>query len=268
MNSLKLDYLVNNNRKLQNQKRYLIKTLESDLKKLSTEMRKSEIEMQRDAFITSTNAQTKLKQIYTIVKESLGYVKEVVEFMNFELGDQIHGKLQADEDPAQELPKRIGSQPELVKASAENTESGTMRVQTNGDSQKTLDHYFYKNIHEIAEAVLSVLCELYQEGQTQTQLEVVHLFTLIQSKTDKSVVQDIYNRFFAQNRIHFLQSIKRTFNRNATLEREKAEMRRKVEELTKALKGSRTTLSLPRETTPRNAAQPAEEEPGSPLAVT
>lgn len=61
----------------------------------------------------------------------------------------------------------------------------------------TLEHYFYKNIHEIAEVILSIICELYQEAQTQTQLEVVHLFTLIQSKTDKSVVQDIYNRFFA-----------------------------------------------------------------------
>ncbi len=56
MNSLKLDYLVNNNRKLQLQKRFLEKTLEKDLKNLATEMRKAEIEMQRDAFITSQQA--------------------------------------------------------------------------------------------------------------------------------------------------------------------------------------------------------------------
>ncbi len=56
MNSLKLDFLVNNNKKLQLQKRFLEKTLEKDLKNLATEMRRAEIDMQRDAFITSQTA--------------------------------------------------------------------------------------------------------------------------------------------------------------------------------------------------------------------
>ena len=56
MNSLKLDFLVNNNKKLKLQKRFLEKTLEKDLKNLSTEMRRAEIDMQRDAFITSQAA--------------------------------------------------------------------------------------------------------------------------------------------------------------------------------------------------------------------
>ncbi len=57
MNSLKLDFLVNNNKKLQLQKRFLEKTLEKDLKNLTTEMRRAEIDMQRDAFLTSQAAQ-------------------------------------------------------------------------------------------------------------------------------------------------------------------------------------------------------------------
>jgi len=57
MNSLKLDFLVNNNKKLQLQKRFLEKTLDKDLKNLATEMRRAEIDMQRDTFINSQAAQ-------------------------------------------------------------------------------------------------------------------------------------------------------------------------------------------------------------------
>jgi hypothetical protein len=60
MNSLKLDYLINNNKKLQLQKKFLEKNLDKDLKNLATEMRKAEIDMQRDAFITSQHAQNRI----------------------------------------------------------------------------------------------------------------------------------------------------------------------------------------------------------------
>ncbi len=53
MNQLKLDFLVNNNKKLQLQKRFLEKTLDKDLRDLGTEVRKAEIEMQREAVISS-----------------------------------------------------------------------------------------------------------------------------------------------------------------------------------------------------------------------
>lgn len=53
MNSLKLDYLMNNNKKLQLQKKFLEKTLDRDLKNLQTEMNKAQIEMQRDTFVSS-----------------------------------------------------------------------------------------------------------------------------------------------------------------------------------------------------------------------
>ena len=53
MNSLKLDYLLNNNKKLQLQKKFLEKTLDRDLKNLQTEMNKAQIEMQRDTFVSS-----------------------------------------------------------------------------------------------------------------------------------------------------------------------------------------------------------------------
>lgn len=56
MNSLKLDFLVNNNKKLQLQKRFLEKTLEKDLKNLTTEMRRAEIDIQREYSILSTVA--------------------------------------------------------------------------------------------------------------------------------------------------------------------------------------------------------------------
>ena len=45
MNSLKLDYLLNNNKKLHMQKKFLEKTLDRDLKNLQTLMNKAEIDM-------------------------------------------------------------------------------------------------------------------------------------------------------------------------------------------------------------------------------
>ncbi len=48
--------------------------------------------MQRDTFVSSQQAQNRLHQMYSVVKESLHYVKEVVMFMNFEMGDHIVSK--------------------------------------------------------------------------------------------------------------------------------------------------------------------------------
>jgi len=47
-------------------------------------------------------------------------------------------------------------------------------------------------------------------------------------------VQELFNRFFAQTKIQFIQYVTRTVTRNYTLEREKAEMRRKLEEIQKS----------------------------------
>jgi hypothetical protein len=44
MNTLKLDYLLNNNKKLHLQKKFLEKTLDKDMKNLQTLMNKAEIE--------------------------------------------------------------------------------------------------------------------------------------------------------------------------------------------------------------------------------
>jgi hypothetical protein len=44
-------------------------------------------------------------------------------------------------------------------------------------------------------------------------------------------VQELYNKFFAQSKIKFIQHLSRTLTRNHTLEREKAELRRKLEEV-------------------------------------
>ncbi len=112
MNSLKLDYLLNNNKKLQLQKRFLEKTLDKDLKNLTSELRKSEIEIQRDTVISSQQAQSKLNQMYQLVKESLSYVKEVVMFMNFDIGDQIYTAAAAGKQVNEgtlEVPKRGAS---------------------------------------------------------------------------------------------------------------------------------------------------------------
>lgn len=48
-------------------------------------MRKTELEIQREVYMTSQSAQTRLSNMYTIIKESLRYVKEVIGFMNFEV---------------------------------------------------------------------------------------------------------------------------------------------------------------------------------------
>jgi hypothetical protein len=106
MNSLKLDYLLNNNKKLQLQKKFLEKTLDRDLKNLQTEMNKAQIEMQRDTFVSSQQAQNRLHKMYSVVKESLNYVKEVVLFMNFEMGDHIVGKGGPGTGTELEVPKR------------------------------------------------------------------------------------------------------------------------------------------------------------------
>jgi hypothetical protein len=55
MNSLKLDYLLNNNKKLHLQKKFLEKTLDKDLKNLQTLMNKAEIDMQRDGAQVSSH---------------------------------------------------------------------------------------------------------------------------------------------------------------------------------------------------------------------
>lgn len=43
--------------------------------------------------------------MYLIVQESLSYVKEVVQFMNFEMGDQIYARVHDDREKVN-LPKR------------------------------------------------------------------------------------------------------------------------------------------------------------------
>ena len=165
MNSLKLDYLVNNNKKLQLQKRFLEKTLEKDLKNLTTEMRRAEIDMQRDAFLTSQAAQQKLNNMYLIVKESLSYVKEVVQFMNFEMGDQIYARVQDDREEVN-LPKRKQDQelPSPSKDEDNKVDNDNMPQQANLGS-KPIEFYFQKNIYEISEILLSLICEIFQESK-------------------------------------------------------------------------------------------------------
>jgi hypothetical protein len=97
-------------------------------------------------------------------------------FMNFEMGDQIYGMHQENESQV-DLPKR-------------HQEAGTPKQdlpqqQPEGES---LDFYVSRHLPELLEAVLSILCEIYQDSRIPTILDIVHLFTLIQTKTDKRVV--------------------------------------------------------------------------------
>jgi hypothetical protein len=55
--------------------------------------------------------------MYLIVQESLTYVKEVVQFMNFEMGDQIYARVHDDREEVH-LPKRKQDQ-ELPSPSKE-----------------------------------------------------------------------------------------------------------------------------------------------------
>lgn len=190
-------------------------------------MQKADLEVARESFISAKQAQQRLQQMFTFSRDSLAYVKDIVLFMKFDVGEQIQGSPTQKEvtEPEVELPKRPQDEAEVHD----------QRDTPKSLEAKPLEYFFTRNIPEIAEVTLSVLFELYEEGNTKTPLDIVHLYAYLQSKTDKSVVQDLYNRFFAQNRIHFTQYLKRTFNRNATLEREKAEMRRKLDEQAKAI---------------------------------
>ena len=160
MNSLKLDYLLNNNRKLHLQKKFLEKTIEKDLRNLQTEMQKSEIDMQRDAFITSQQAQQKLGQMYTVVRDSLSYIREVVQFMNFDVGEKINGKVQ-EYEPELKVPQKRASQMSLTDQQPRQASIDDSPAQIQTTEDKNLEYFFRRNIHELAEVVLSVLCELY-----------------------------------------------------------------------------------------------------------
>lgn len=164
--------------------------------------------------------------MFTFSRDSLAYVKDIVLFMKFDVGEQIQGSATQKDmnEPEVELPKRRQDEVEVEDPPSPKSLEA-----------KPLEYFFNRNIPEIAEVTLSVLFELYEQASTKTPLDIIHLYAYLQSKTDKAVVQDLYNRFFAQNRIHFTQYLKRTFNRNATLEREKAEARRKLEDQAKSM---------------------------------
>ena len=110
---MKLEYLVNNNRKLQLQKRFLEKALNKNLEDLNMIKQKAEVEILRDSFISSKQAQLKLQQIFGFSKDSLMYVKDIILFMKFDVGDQIQGKIQLDpqNDQESQIPTRKNSQP-------------------------------------------------------------------------------------------------------------------------------------------------------------
>ena len=108
MNSMKLEYLLNNNKKLQLQKRFLEKALNKNLEDLGTMMQKADLEVARESFISAKQAQQRLQQMFTFSRDSLAYVKDIVLFMKFDVGEQIQGNpTQKDmNEPEVELPKR------------------------------------------------------------------------------------------------------------------------------------------------------------------
>lgn len=65
------------------------KTIDKNMRNLTSEMRKAELEMQKDVQISSAKAQNKIQSMYTIIKESLKYVKDVIGFMNFDSDAEI-----------------------------------------------------------------------------------------------------------------------------------------------------------------------------------
>jgi len=69
---------------------------------------------------------------------------------------------------------------------------------------KPLDFYFKHHLAEFTEVILSILCDIYQDSNMKNIQEQVHLFTLLQQKTNKGMVQELYNKFFAQNKINFI----------------------------------------------------------------
>ena len=67
-----------------------------------------------------------------------------------------------------------------------------------------MDFYFKHHLAEFTEVILSILCEIYQDSNLKTLEDQVHLFTLLQSKTSKPLVQELYLKFFAKNKIAFI----------------------------------------------------------------
>ncbi len=84
---MKLEYLLNNNKKLQLQKKFLEKALNKNLEDLSTMIQKTDLEMARESFISAKQAQQRLQQMFNFSKDSLTYVKDIVLFMKFDVGD-------------------------------------------------------------------------------------------------------------------------------------------------------------------------------------
>lgn len=56
LNTIKLEYLINNFKKLQLQKKFLETTIDNDMKSLNNEMRKTEIELQKESYVSTALA--------------------------------------------------------------------------------------------------------------------------------------------------------------------------------------------------------------------
>eukprot|EP00347_Sterkiella_histriomuscorum_P009856 403339614 len=257
LNSLKLEYLINNYKKLQLQQRFLETTLEKDMKNLTQELRKAELEVQREVYVTSQSAQQRLNSMYSIIKESLRYVKDVIGFMNFDVDrvqDQEYLKL---ENELRAQKEQVGivnttSQPDPIarfeqlrdqargqeneenkRSSSQLRQEANQTPQPNQNSHQivSLDQCYYKHIYELAEVLLSILSEIYKDSRTQTPLETVQLFTLLQQKTNKTLVSEIYNKYFASSRIHFAQFMNKQNERTFDLQNERTDLKMQIHRL-------------------------------------
>jgi len=50
-------------------------------------IQKADLEMARESFISAKQAQQRLQQMFNFSKDSLTYVKDIVLFMKFDVGD-------------------------------------------------------------------------------------------------------------------------------------------------------------------------------------
>ncbi|CDW86114.1 UNKNOWN [Stylonychia lemnae] len=262
--NMKLEYMISNYRKMHMQKRFLEKSLEKDMKNLAQEMRKAETEIQRDIYIASNSAQTRINSMYSIIKESLRYVKEIISFMNFDVdrlndeeylnnvdftADQkgeIEIQLSSKEDPLTRLEKsRLNSEKQLIEDDQQDQKQIELDKNVKGMNQKvikemksgtvSLETCYYKHIYELSEVLLTILSEIYKESRTQTSVESLQLFDLLQQKTNKKIVSEIYNKFFAQNRIHFAQYLNKIGEKNFDLQQERIELKQQVHRLSSQL---------------------------------
>ena len=84
MKDVRLEFILNNQKKMQAQQKFLQQQLDKDLRQLATSMHKTELELKKDQLVSSSAAIGRLQDLHKIMSDSLKYTKRLVSFMVFD----------------------------------------------------------------------------------------------------------------------------------------------------------------------------------------